>query len=357
MRSSEQVTLRRFPAEWEDAECVMLAWPHEQSDWNYILEDARTTVAQIVEVAARYCCVLLIGPAELCRSSVESYNFDPKRVRFVDVPTNDTWVRDFGPLSVEVNGSLHLLDFKFNGWGLKFPADKDNLVTGRLFEAGLFTAQYENRLNYVLEGGSVESDGMGTLLTTSECLLSPNRNGGWNEDRIVDYLKSVFGIDNLLMLRKGALSGDDTDSHIDTLARLAPGNTIIYCGSGNESNPNHHALESMLLELVWFRTRQKEPYNLIELPLPDPIEIDGELLPATYANYLLLPGAILLPSYRQPRKDFLASQVLKIAYPEREVISIDCVTLIRQHGSLHCMTMQLPAGAIADIVDGNWLVG
>ncbi len=348
-------SLRRFPAEWEHSDCVLLAWPHQESDWNYILPEARLTVERIVKEISRRCCVMLVGPASLSIDSVEVCGFDARRVKFLDIPTNDTWARDFGPLTVEFNGTLHILDFKFNGWGLKFAADKDNLVTSRLRDLSAFAAKYENRLNFVLEGGSVESDGRGTLLTTSECLLSPNRNGQYSHEEICAYLKETFGADHILMLDHGALAGDDTDSHIDTLARLAPEDTILYCGAGEPSHPNHEALLRMRDELAAFRTPSGRSYNLIELPLPDPIEIDGELLPATYANYLLIPGAILLPSYRQPRKDFLASQILKIAYPDREVVSIDCVPLIRQHGSLHCMTMQFPAGAVAGISDGFWV--
>lgn len=280
--------------------------------------------------------------------------FDPRRVKFVDVDTNDTWARDFGPITVEVNGSLRLLDFKFNGWGLKFASDKDNLITSKLVGGGHFSATRENRLNFVLEGGSIESDGAGTILTTAECLLSPNRNGEWDEARISQYLSDAFGAENVIFLHHGALLGDDTDSHIDTLARIAPHNSIIYCGPGEPGNPNYEALKEMRDELLSLRTPEGMPYNLLELPLPETIEIDGEILPATYANFLITPTRILLPTYRQPRVDFLASQIMKIIFPAHEIVPIDCVPLIRQHGSLHCVTMQLPAGAVAGIVNGEW---
>lgn len=346
---------KRLPAEWEDYECVMLAWPHENSDWAYILEDARNNISEIVKAISKDVCVMLVGPADLCKDSIDSHGFNPERVRFFDVPTNDTWARDFGPICIENEDGNSILDFKFNGWGLKFPADKDNLITSGLHTKGVFKCHRENRLNFVLEGGSIESDGHGTILTTSECLLSPNRNGQWTEDQISEYLSDSFGCQHVIFLHHGSLIGDDTDSHIDTLARLAPENTILYCGAGEEDNPNHESLIRMRQELEDLRTIDGNAFNLIELPLPDPIEIDGEILPATYANFLVTPHYVLMPSYRQPQKDFLASQIIKIAYPDREVMPIDCVTLVRQHGSLHCVTMQLPKGVTADIASGKWI--
>ena len=348
--------LRRLPAEWENQDCVLLAWPHENTDWAYILPEARRCIADIVHaITDGGQCVALVGPEEFCLPSILEQNFDPLRVKFFDIPTNDTWARDFGPITVESDGSLLLLDFKFNGWGLKFAADKDNLITSRLAAMNLFDAEVENCLNFVLEGGSIESDGDNTLLTTAECLLSPNRNGQWDRRQISDYLRKAFGLNHVLFLNHGALIGDDTDSHIDTLARLAPGDTIIYCGPGEPGNPNHTELQKMKEELATLRTPSGQPYNLIELPLPDTIEMDGEILPATYANFLITPTQILMPTYGQERKDRLAAQTLKIAFPDHEIRGIDCIPLIRQHGSLHCVTMQLPSGSVKEIRDGQWI--
>lgn len=354
MTSSRRYGQRRLPAEWEEHDCVLLAWPHEETDWAYMLDDARKAIGEIVRAISRHECVLLVGPESLCLNSVNEWNFDPRRVRFIDIPTNDTWARDFGPISISDNGKFKILDFKFNGWGLKFAADKDNIITSRLSEEEIFACERENRLNFVLEGGSIESDGDGTMLTTAECLLSSNRNGEWDEEKIKEYLADVFGVEHIIFLRSGSLIGDDTDSHVDTLARLAPCDTIVYCGPGQPDNPNYISLSNMRDELHRIRTRSGGQFNLVELPLPDVIEIDGEILPATYANYLVTPHTILMPSYRQPNNDFIASQVIKIAYPDREVVQIDCVPLIRQHGSLHCVTMQFPIGTVADIKDGYW---
>ena len=245
----------RLPAEWETHECVFLAWPHEHTDWAYMLDEARECIASIVRAVSVHECVLLVGPASLCRESVMACGFDPSRVRFVDLPTNDTWARDFGPITVETGSGLSVIDFKFNAWGMKFAADKDNLINTRLAMQGIFKAGYVNRLGFVLEGGSIESDGCGTLLTTAECLLSPNRNGEMTEGDIRSYLADTLGFSHQLWLHHGALAGDDTDSHIDTLARLAPHDTIIYIGSVDSHGQKVDTLAAMRDELLTLLTR------------------------------------------------------------------------------------------------------
>lgn len=345
----------RLPAEWERHDCVLLAWPHAGTDWAYMLDEACDCFASIVRAISERECVLLLGPARLCKSRVESYGFDTSRVRFVDVPTNDTWARDFGPITVESPGGLKSMDFMFNAWGMKFAADKDNLINMRLALKGVLKAEYTNRLGFVLEGGSIETDGRGTLLTTSECLLSPNRNGGMSESDIRRYLSDALGFTHQLWLHSGAMAGDDTDSHIDTLARLAPHDTILYTASVDSQGQTVDSLAAMRDELHTFRTPDGNPYNLIELPLPDPVyDGDGMQLPATYANYLVSPTAIYLPTYSQPANDLLAEQTLKIVYPDHDIVPLDCRALIQQHGSLHCVTMQLPSGTVDGIVDGRW---
>ncbi|MCM1138545.1 MAG: agmatine deiminase family protein [Muribaculum sp.] len=355
-RSDSFDSLRRLPAEWEGHDCVLLAWPHEMTDWNYMLDEAQDCFARIIKEIAKEECVLLVGPADLCKRSIEKYDFPIDRVKFLNVPTNDTWARDFGGITIEENGTLTIVDFKFNGWGLKFASNLDNLVTRRLCQEILnIKPIYENRLNFVLEGGSIESDGEGTILTTSECLLSPNRNGQFSRDEITAYLKTVLGASHILWLDYGSITGDDTDSHIDTLARFAPHDTILYVGCGEENDSNNGSLSLMREQLMGLRTPTGNSYNLIELPLPDPIyDESGMQLPATYANFLITPKRILLPVYNQYKKDLLASQILKIAFPDHEVVPIDCRALIQQHGSLHCVTMQFPAGTIASIQDGKW---
>lgn len=336
-------TDRRLPAEWEPQICVLTAWPHKETDWAYMLPEVTECFRNLISKLSEYVPVITVGPRAACAETFEACGFNPEMVTFADIPTNDTWARDFGPLTITENGSLKCIDFKFNAWGLKFAANFDNLITLALESKGLLPGCRENRLGFVLEGGSIESDGKGTILTTEECLLSPNRNGDMTKTEIESYLNESLGSQRVLWLSHGALAGDDTDSHIDTLARFAPNDTIIYCGPGEADDPNTPELVAMRAEINDLRTADGKPYHLVELPLPDPIyDEDGMQLPATYANFLITNGAVLMPTYRQPRKDTLAAMMLQSVFTDRKIVPIDCLPLIRQHGSLHCVTMQFP---------------
>lgn len=332
-----------LPAEWAPQRGVQLTWPHAQTDWSYMLEEVQACFANIAREIARRELLLIVTPEpEQVRQQISGcVNMD--NVRFMPCDTNDTWARDHGPITlIDPDGRPLLFDFKFNGWGLKFAADKDNLITRRTLEAGLLQGTYVNRLNFALEGGSIESDGRGTLLTTSECLLSPNRNGQMNRAEIEAYLKEQFNLRQVLWLDHGYLAGDDTDSHVDTLARLCPDDTIAYVRCTDTADEHYEALHLMEEQLKTFRTPEGKPYRLLPLPMADAIVEDGERLPATYANFLVMNGAVLYPTYNQPANDAQAAQVLQEAFPGREVVGIDCRALIRQHGSLHCVTMQYP---------------
>ncbi len=333
----------RLPAEWEPHGAVMLSWPHKDTDWAPVLDEAIDCFVEIAKAIAREETLIVVAPdVEEPRRVLDCEKL-PNRILYLTVPTNDTWARDFGPITVERDGNPVICDFKFNGWGLKFPADKDNLITRAMCNTGLLRGRYSNELSFVLEGGSIESDGQGTLMTTSQCLLSPNRNGAMSRDEIEEYLKSRFGLDRVLWLDYGALEGDDTDSHIDTLARLAPNDTILYVGTDDVTDSHYDELNKMKLQFQSFVTASGQPYNLIELPLPDAVyDEEGNRLPATYANFLIMNHSILMPVYRQPQKDELAAQIIKIAFPDHQVVKIDCSVLIKQHGSLHCVTMQVP---------------
>ena len=236
------------------------------------------------------------------------------------------------------------MDFGFNGWGLKFASDKDNLVNLQLSEKYVVSPEiYRNERDFVLEGGSVETDGHGTLLTTTRCLCSPNRNGGLSKKEAENQLQHRLGVNHVLFLDYGALEGDDTDSHIDTLARIAPENIIIFTGCRNVDDFQFEELLKMRAQLTMFRNAEGEPFNLVELPLPDAIyDENGDRLPATYANYLITDKVIFMPTYHQPANDTLAMQTIKIAFPDHKIVGVDCTTLIKQHGSLHCATMQIP---------------
>lgn len=337
-----------LPAEWQPMEVVMIAWPHKDTDWCDMLEEVHECYDNLAHAIARHARLIVIGP-NLDDARRRLADVDTDIITFVDCPTNDTWTRDYGPITtVNKSGNVAVNDFVFNGWGLKFASNLDNCSTRFLSKKGVFDRNaYRNCLDFVLEGGGIDSDGLGTLLTTSECLLSPNRNAAMSREEIEDRLKERLGANRVLWLDHGFLAGDDTDSHVDTLARMAPHDTIIYTGCDDPTDMHYAALRDMATQLATFTTTDNKPYNLIELPLPDPIyDADGERLPATYANFLPLNDAVLIPVYGQPRKDMLAMQMLKIVYPDHTIEQVDCTALIKQHGSLHCATMQLPAGVL-----------
>jgi agmatine/peptidylarginine deiminase len=239
------------------------------------------------------------------------------------------------------DGRPVIYDFTFNGWGLKFAANYDNQITRKLSEKGIFGEMgYKNCLDFVLEGGSVESDGEGTLLTTAECLLSENRNNS-SKSNVEERLKAYFGVKQILWLNNGFLAGDDTDSHVDTLARLCPDNTIAYVTCDDKTDEHYDALKEMEVELQTFGTLNAQPFRLIPLPMADAVYDAGEQIPATYANFLIINGAVLMPTYNSP-KDEMAKIQLQKAFPSHEIVGINCNALIKQHGSLHCVTMQYP---------------
>ena len=274
-------------------------------------------------------------------------------------PTNDTWARDHGFVSLVSNSSkatsenqsidYKLLDFKFNGWGEKFPAELDNAINRRLYEVGAVKGEYVDYLDFVLEGGSIESDGKGTIFTTSSCLLAPHRNQSLTRLKIEERLKQYLYADRVLWIDHGYLAGDDTDGHIDTLVRVCPDDTLLYVQCTDPTDEHYTELQLMEEQLKGFRTADGKPYRLLPLPLPRPIydpQRPLDRLPATYANFLVINGAVLCPTYNQPDLDAEALHTIGEAFPGREIVGIDCCSIIRQHGSLHCCTMQFPEGVL-----------
>ena len=301
-------------AEWEPQSAVQLTWPHKDTDWAPILPEITAVYGEMKrEIESRETVVVVD-----------------------DIPHNDTWARDHGFITVEENGQLILLDFKFNGWGEKYAAELDNDINRQLYEQQLVKGIYESHLDFVLEGGSIESDGKGTIFTTTCCLMAPHRNQPLTQQEIGQQLKEWLGAERIVWINHGSLIGDDTDGHIDTLVRIAPNDTLLYIGADDE----HPDLLLMEQELQQLRTIDGHPYRLLRLPMPRPIYDDGERLPATYANYLVINGAVLVPTYNQPDLDQEAISTIGKAFPDREIIGIDCRAVIRQHGSLHCCTMQ-----------------
>ena len=320
---------RRMMAEWERQRAVQLTWPHEGTDWAPILPEITAVYEQMAREISQREGLIVVAPEGFAQPSLNS--------KLSTLNSNDTWARDHGFISVEEDtGDIVLLDFKFNGWGEKFPAELDNQLNRQLYDKGVLQGRYEVHLDFVLEGGSIESDGKGTIFTTACCLLAPHRNQPLTQEEIEQRLKEWLGAERVVWLRHGSLIGDDTDGHIDTLVRICPDDTILYTGV----DADHPDLVEMEKELQALRTIDGKPYRLLRLPLPRPIYDSGDRLPATYANYLVINGAVLVPTYRQPDLDAEALRIVGQAYPDREIVGIDCCAVIRQHGSLHCCTMQ-----------------
>lgn len=331
-----------LPPEWYPQSAVQLTWPHEGTDWAEMLDEVTPCFVAIAKEVIKREKLIIVCPDELAVRA-QLGEVDYSRIIFREMETNDTWARDHGGISVFDDGMPVVYDFVFNGWGMKFAANHDNLITRKLFHSKTFAEGVVpvNMQPFVLEGGSIESDGKGTLLTTVECLSSVNRNEYLQQEELENYLKQVFGLDRILWIESGYLAGDDTDSHVDTLARFCSEDTIAYVQCSNEEDEHFAELQEMEEELKEFTQANGEPYRLIPLPMADKVEWEGERLPATYANFLIINGAVLLPFYNSP-KDEMARAALQTAFPDREIVGINCLPLIKQHGSLHCVTMQYP---------------
>jgi agmatine/peptidylarginine deiminase len=260
------------------------------------------------------------------------------------INSNDTWARDHGFITLtDDEGHHRLLDFCFNGWGEKFPAELDNAINRRLYDEGKLGGDYVDCLDFVLEGGSIESDGRGTVFTTTGCLLAPHRNQPLTKAQIEERLKRDLHAERILWIDHGNLTGDDTDGHIDTLVRICPDDTLLYMGCDDPEDEQYDELRLMEEQLKTFRTIDGRPYLMKKLPMPRPIYDGDDRLPATYANFLIINGAVLCPTYAQPDLDDEALRIIGEAFPDREIVGIDCRSIIKQHGSLHCCTMQFPS--------------
>lgn len=341
------MSTHRLPPEWAPQQAVLFTWPHPLSDWSADLENVDTVYVAMVEAVCRHQQAIIScfdhDHREHIRSLLAQASVDEARYRLFLVPSNDSWVRDHGPITLYTDTQLRLLDFRFNGWGGKYPHELDNRVSRALHAAGAFGSTPIESLDWVLEGGSIETDGAGTLLTTRQCLLSPKRNPDFDEAHWERLLKQHFGLEQVLWLSHGHLEGDDTDGHIDTLARFCDAHTIAYVQCRDRQDSHYEPLQAMERELQGFCDSHARPYRLVPLPLPASIyDEDGRRLPATYANFLIINDALLMPTYRDPL-DELACEIIAGCFPGRSIIPIDALPLIRQNGSIHCATMQLPA--------------
>lgn len=313
--------IRAF-GEWENQELLMLSIPHSNSDWAEYLDEILDSYEELVRAVSKYQKVLLIAPN---LSDFDRFKkFD--NCEFLQVDTDDTWIRDYGAIDVEKDSEIISYDFKFNAWGGKFSSSKDDVVNKKLFEH--FGTKLEE-INLILEGGSIDFNGDGVMLTTTECLLNDNRNR-LSKDELEIKLKDLFGLRKIVWLNHGFIKGDDTDSHVDTLARFIAPNKVAYAACFDENDEHYKELNLMKKEL------ENAGFELVALPLPKPVFYNGKRLGATYCNFIFINGAVIVPTYGDKEADDYVLNTLKDAIPNREIIGVDSRVFIRQNGSLHC---------------------
>jgi agmatine/peptidylarginine deiminase len=345
----------RFPAEWEAQSAILIAWPHDGTDWATRLGEVEDTYVALVAAITRFqpvvICVADDDLQTYAEARLRSARVDMQRVRIVaNVEYDDTWLRDSGPITLRGGEGFKLLDFRFTGWGGKFEATRDDRLVGELSGMNLFHNYFVQSIDFALEGGAIETDGAGTLLTTWKCLHERHPNA--SREELTEKLAGWLCQDRVLWLDHGYLEGDDTDAHIDTLARFAPDNAIVFQACDDEEDSHYAELKAMADEIAALRTAGGQPYKLFPLPWAEPIldtNEDGSQrrLAASYANYLIIDGAVLIPAYGDLADDE-AARILGEAYPGREIVQVPCRPLIWQNGSLHCITMQLPQGLLAE---------
>ena len=331
--------MRVMPAEWEKQQCVLMSFPHEETDWaKNDLNEALSPFIRIAQAIAYGQAVYIICKE---KNKIASMFCSTRNMTFIEVPTNDTWIRDYGYISIKENGEKKLLDFTFDGWGGKFEASLDNSVNSVLYQKGYMGITPLEKIDFIFEGGSIDSDGAGTILTTSQCLCNPNRNGGLTKEAIESKLKKILGTQKILWLDHGNLAGDDTDSHVDTLARFVNKETIAYVKCNDDEDEHYEALQKMETQLKTFHTTEGIPYTLVPLPMTDAVyNKTGDRLPSTYANFLITNDALIYPTYSD-KNDKIVHEIFKKQFSDKEIIPINCLKLIEQGGSLHCSTMQV----------------
>lgn len=334
-----------MPAEWEPQAAIWLSWPHRRATWPGQFRPVPSAYAAFVAAISRFepvninCAKALQARA---RAHCVRAGADMDRVTFHDHPTNDAWCRDHGPIFVKNRrtGEVAACDWEFNAWGEKYPRfDLDNQIPARIARK-LKLRRFPNDM--VLEGGSIDVNGQGLLLTTEQCLLNPNRNPERSKSDIEASLRDYLGVNQVYWLGEGIV-GDDTDGHVDDLSRFFGAEAIVTAVERRRSDPNYRALAANRERLAGFRTPTGKRFRIVELPMPAPVVFRSRRVPASYANFLILNGAVLVPNFRQPRRDAEANSILRDCFPGREVVPVDCHFLIPGLGTLHCLSQQQPA--------------
>ena len=334
--------MTRFPAEWERQSAVLIAWPHSSGDFSNRLASVESSYRFIAQTISQYQTLIVVCKDNHHQQHIESVLGEFSGIHFIHADVNDIWVRDTVFLTVENDQSPVLLNFRFNGWGEKYSHDLDNALNHKLLKQPLFKDVTAIDVDLILEGGSVESVGLSTIMTTRQCLLNTNRNKELSQQDIEQQLHQHFGATRVLWIDQPNLSGDDTDAHIDTLARFCSADTIAYTSCDNSQDPHYASLQAMQAQLQAFRTPAGESYQLIALPMPKPIfDEEGQPLPANYSNFLIINDAVMVPVYEDANDD-IALERLATCFPDHKIIATPCSPIVHQYGSLHCMTMQFP---------------
>lgn len=330
------VSKARLPAEWEPQAATLLAWPHADTDWASQLARVQSFYVDLINATLAYQPVVLLvdcaGSESVVRSAITQ---QAHPLITIEAQYNDTWVRDFGPLTVCDGESVKFVDYRFDGWGGKFLASDDDRATAVIADKLQLPIQH---IDQVLEGGAVDSDGRGHILTTEQCLLL--RHQGLQQ-RAVERMLEPLGSKRVLWLGQAQLVGDDTDGHIDTLARFVNEDTIAYVKSP-EGDEHYPALTAMEHELQALSNIDGQPYRLLPIPLPDPVYDGNERLAATHLNFMLVNGAAFIPTFGGDSDHHALEQFGKI-WPDREIIALNCRPIVWQGGCVHCISMNLPA--------------
>lgn len=326
--------------EWAQQEAVMLVWPDKNTDWHDWLFDVQNVYLNIINALnqANTNVILLVRDDEITNCLAKLHNSN--QVLLVRADYNDTWIRDYGFLSCASHSGLQPIEFVFNGWGQKFDAAKDNQLNQDVLSH--LCQKAIKSVDLVVEGGALEMDQNGTLLSTKLCLTNPKRNGNKSVSSYLLDFTNYLGAKQNIILENGHLEGDDTDGHIDTLVRFTPNKGLIIQSAFNRPNDSHF---QGLTKLVKECKQVLPTHQIFELPLPFIINKQGDRLPASYANFLISNQHILCPIYQQT-EDELALQVMQNAYPEFTIVPINCSPLVQQFGSLHCISMQIPCGIL-----------
>ncbi|MEX2401944.1 MAG: agmatine deiminase family protein [Rhodothermales bacterium] len=338
---SPRPTGYRMPAEWEPHDSTWISWPHNRDTWPYELDRVERTIARIVSILSRSEPVRInVGSDEVRRRAQRALDDVGAvgEVRFHAIPTNDAWVRDYGPLFVvSPDHGLAATCWGFNSWGEKYPPfDLDDAAAEKM-AAALAVPRFE--ADMILEGGSIDVNGRGVLLTTESCLLNPNRNPSLDRDEIEERLRTYLGIDQVIWLHEG-LTGDDTDGHVDDLARFADPRTVVAAVEDDSASPDFGVLLENL-DVLRSAETAAGPLEIIELPMPSPVVVRGEHMPATYANFYIGNRTVLVPTFGD-QNDEQALSILRRCFPTRDIVGVDCSDVIGGLGAIHCLTQQVP---------------